>query len=452
MICNVKTATIFVVFLSLIAADAYGAGQDDSSRDVSSFQSWFAQPRATGDWAGARSALEDRGVRVSSNYTADIGGNPAGGLKQTAKYSGFLDLGFALNFEKLASIKGLCLTISNYLATGRDLSAAIGNYFGAQEIYTVGNYYFGQLDLSYAFMDDTMTLEAGRLFAGDVFATSHIWEYYVNSGVNGHLNSISGNIFFPVFKVTAWAARATYQPNINWRWSAGIYNADQHVSKIDNHGADFSFDMDDGYLAIGQLTYKHDQTPEENGLPGSSAIGCYYESSEFQDLANPAKRYHGNYGVYLMWDQMFYRGEWPKFEGPEHLSSEASAADKAGHPYHQQTAVACDRPTGLTAWGAAYLAPQDHINQQTYELAGGLQYQGLIPSRKRDVTAFCAILGHFSDRLNGQGIETVLELDHRFQLGPWFYITPDVQYIVNPNGRTSTPNALVLGFETSVTF
>jgi porin len=297
-----------------------------------------------------------------------------------------------------------------------------------------------------------LTMEVGRLFAGDVFATSPLWEYYVNSGVNGHLNSISGNIFFPASKITAWAVRVTYQPNEHWYWATAIYNADEHVTKIDNRGADFSFEMNDGYLAFSQLTYKHHQTPEENGLPGRTAFGCYYDSSKFQDLADTTKRRHGNYGLYLMWDQMLYRGEWPKFDGPEHLSSGASAADKAKHPYHPQTAVGVDRPTGLTLWGAGYLAPQDHINTQTYELAGGLLYQGFFPSRKRDMTAFCAILGHFSDQLNGQGIETVLELNHRFQLGPWFYITPDVQYIVNPSGRTSTPNALVLGFETSITF
>ena len=75
-------------------------------------------------------------ITVSSNYTTDIGGNPFGGLKQTIKYSSFVDIAVALDFEKIASIKGMALTVGNYIASGGDLSGAIGNFFGPQEIYT----------------------------------------------------------------------------------------------------------------------------------------------------------------------------------------------------------------------------------------------------------------------------------------------------------------------------
>jgi len=46
----------------------------------------------------------------------------------------------------------------------------------------------------------------------------------------------------------------------------------------------------------------------------------------------------------------------------------------------------------------------------------------------------------------------VLELNHRFQMGPWFYITPDIQFVINPDGRDTIDNALVLGLELSANF
>ena len=85
-------------------------------------------------------------------------------------------------------------------------------------------------------------------------------------------------------------------------------------------------------------------------------------------------------------------------------------------------------------------------------MAGGLVYQGLPPNRDRDVTAFCVILGKFSDELDDNGIETVLEINHRFQVGRWFYITPDIQYVINPNGSSDIDDALVLGVEISSNF
>jgi len=134
------------------------------------------------------------------------------------------------------------------------------------------------------------------------------------------------------------------------------------------------------------------------------------------------------------------------------MRANASEAEIVKEPLNWQVVTAMDRPEGLTAWGAAYLAPQEHINTQTYQLAGGLMYQGLPPGRGYDMTAFCIILGNFSDQLEGQRIETVLELNHRFQMGPWFYITPDVQFVINPDGRDTIDNALVLGLELSANF
>jgi len=423
-------------------------GQGQEPNDEPGSYSLPNQKTATGNWCGRRDQLEDNGISVSSYYATDIGGNPIGGLKNESAYSGFFDVGIAFDLEKIACLKGLTLTVSNYLASGQNLSADIGNFYGVQEVYTPGNYFFGVLDL--ALTIDKVTFEVGRLLAGDVFVTSKLSDYYLSSGINGNLESIEANILFPNYNIAAWAARITYEPSKNWKFCSGIYNANPKVEDPDLHGLYFSLNMDKGFVAISQIDYRHHQEHKNKGLPGTVSFGGYYQSSKFENLTDSTKSQWGNYGFYLLFDQMIFRGDWLDYEGPSHTRSDALFAERAKHPYHNKEITAKDRPQGLTAWGAVYVAPDKKINTQQLELAGGLLYKGLFECRPHDVTAFCVISGRFSPLLQGQGSETVLEFNHRLQFSNWFYFTPDIQYVIKPNGRSSIPNALALNIEVSV--
>lgn len=454
MTVDKKIAAITVALWYMLAAAAVYAAEDSyHGITTAGINRWLSAKTATDGWYGFRDSLENSGIDISSNYITDVGGNPAGGLKQVTRYSGFLSLAASLDFEKIASIKGLALKVSNFLATGRDISVPIGSFYSPQEVFTSGDYFFGVLDLSVSILDDMFNFEVGRIFAGDIFAVSPMFQYYLTSAVNGRLAAVPSDVFFPHYSIAAWGTRVTYQPNKEWSVIAGIYNADPKAAKVNNHGTYFSFEMDKGYLAVGQIAYRHGQEREDRILPGGISFGSYYESSRFDDLSNHSKRWHGNYGFYLLADKMIYKGEWPDYEGPEYLRSGAKLAESMRKPFDpQRTTLPLDRPKGLTVWGGGMVAPQDHINTQVYQIVSGLVYQGLPPNRNRDVTAFCFILGHFSDRLIGQSDEMVVEFNHRFQFGPWFYLTPDIQYIINPNGQSDIDNALVLGFEASFNF
>ena len=51
-----------------------------------------------------------------------------------------------------------------------------------------------------------------------------------------------------------------------------------------------------------------------------------------------------------------------------------------------------------------------------------------------------------------QSNETTIELNYRAQLSSWFSLMPNVQYVLQPNGVATIPNALVLGLQAKVTF
>ena len=445
------TLSTHIILIAVTCAISTAIAQLSMADEDSRLESWLKQRTATGNWRGVRDELEGKGVTFSSNYTADLAGNVSGGEKRGSSYAGFFATGLALDFERLVGLKGASFTVNGFWDSGRSVSSDdIGNLFGVQEAFTPGDLYLGQLSLSQSLFDDTVTLQAGRLAAGDVFATSSLWGYYVNAGINDNLSSISANIFFPGSQAAAWGARAFYQPTKEWGFIAGGYNADPTVADPSKNGTDFSLDTSKGQLAIAQMTYQHHQSREENGLPGSATVGGYYESSRFSTLDNPAQTQRGNYGFYFYVDQMLYRSEWLDYQGLEYLRASATYATRAKHPYIKHAATPKDRPKGPSVWAAVFVAPQESINPQTVQAAGGFLYHGLLGGRDRDVTALGVISGISSDHLPGQGAETVVEANHRFQISPWLYVTPDFQYIIHPNGFSNIGSAAVLAAEISL--
>src|SRR5258708_2452227 len=97
---------------------------------------WWNGENATGSWGGLRDKLEDMGVEIEIEYTAEMAGNPVGGLGQGFRYAHELDFGGSVDLEKLAGFKGMTFTVGFAEYAGNSLSKAeIGNLFSVQEIY-----------------------------------------------------------------------------------------------------------------------------------------------------------------------------------------------------------------------------------------------------------------------------------------------------------------------------
>ncbi len=112
-----------------------------------------------------------------------------------------------------------------------------------------------------------------------------------------------------------------------------------------------------------------------------------------------------------------------------------------------------DGTGGLSGFARVGTA-SDAVNQLDLYLGGGLAYRGALPGRPDDVAG----LGMAHARngspfrqaqrkagLPTKGAETVLELTYRAQLGRFFVVQPDLQWIVNPGMDPGVANALVFG-------
>jgi porin len=398
----------------LLAADA---------RAQTGLESWFAQDSATGDWGGLRSRAEAAGLTVGGGYQTDLLANPIGGERRGFAYAGLAEVALDFDLGQIAGLEGTSFSIAGYWASGDDLSdTRIGNLIGVAQAFNGRTVGLSRMYLEQELFEGKLDIAIGRLSAGEGFATSDLYASYVSAGINSNPFAILENLpSLTADPIAQWGARAILLPTSQIRLAAGVYNADPDVFRDGEHGVDFALDPEDGVLAIAEAGYQWNQT-DDTGMPGSVTFGGYFDSSDFDYLDESGRSREGNYGVYLLLDQRVYR---------------------EGGPGSEQ---------GLTPWGALTLAPDQQINTIPFSAAGGLVYHGLIPGRDDDLTALAVYYGEFSDKLQNQNAETVIEANHRLQLAPWLYVTPDFQYIVRPNGQSDIDDAAVFGGEIGIEF
>jgi porin len=385
---------------------------------------WLEQETATGDWGGLRSRAKDAGITFEANYQTDLLTNPIGGEEHGFGYAGLLEAALTFDLETMLGLKGLEFLIAASWASGRDLSDEdIGNLFTVSQVFSGRSVRLDQMYFQQTLLDEALNLAVGRLSTGDDFATSDLYGYYVSAAINANPFSIPQNVAsFSTDPLASWGVRAISQPLDQLYVAAGVYNADPNIGDDGEHGVDFVLNPQDGVLGVVEVGYQRNQAEGDTGMPGNLKIGGYYDSSDFDAVDDSGEERDGNYGLYLLLDQMVYR------EG-------AAGGDQ-----------------GLTPWAAFTFAPTERVNTLPFFAAGGLIYEGLVPGRDEDITALGVYYGKFSDRLQDQNAETVIEANYRLQLAPWLYVTPDFQYVFRPNGSDQIDDAAVFGGEISIDF
>ncbi len=421
-------------------------------------QEWWDGEVMLGDWWGLRNGFDDTGVGFSLTYTNNIAGNPVGGQSQGFTYTDNIGFGATFDFEKLIGWEGAAFTISGLNHSGSSLSQDnIGNQFTVQQVFGGQTAMFYALFLEQKLMDDKLVLKLGRFATGDDFASSPIYWYYMNNGIDGNPQALPVNTQFSAYPWAVWAARLRAHINEEFNAMAGVYQVSTRVFERAYHGMDWSIRPDDGVLMIGQVGwtpefFKRPVTtpaaasdgksvadsksfksavvvPEMAGLPGHYWFGAYYSPWQFSQFGTDEMA-SNSYGFYWHADQMVFQ------------ESPGSAQ-------------------GLTLWSASVLSPQQNIAKLPFQLNAGAVYTGLFPMRDLDATMLGFVYGKFSRNfarsvdVSGGGYpqyEIVLEAGHRFQINQFLYAQPNLQWVINPGGTGNIPNALVLGAQVGVVF
>jgi porin len=415
-------ATAALALLILFAVPAASAEADDL-RGASWMDNWLAQPQLTGNWFGARDALAGWGITPSLRYGTDMQANVLGGQRRGKAYAGDFTVDVSVDMEKLAGLRGLTVGVSGDWASGTNLSSYIGNIFTVAQTFEGNVVRLSNLYLQQSLLDGRLDVKAGRFANGADFLTSPADVSLVNDTLNPILDAIQKNI--PGITSppnTTWGGRVIARPTEALSLSAGAFYSDPTLNQLTANGTEFGISGSAGYFVIGEAGYRLNSEKGATGLPGRYRAGGYYDSNEYAFLNNSGRQQTGNYGFFLLGEQMVYRDGGP-----------GSAR-------------------GLSLFGSLIYAPQERINPMPWFASAGASYRGLVPGRDRDTAAFALYYGGFSRDLPGQTYELVLEWTYAIAVTRWLTIQPDVQYVINPGGRSSIGNAVVAGAQLAVEF
>lgn len=428
---------------------------------------WWEGDAATGDWWGARNWLDkEKGVEFSATYVTDLAGNPTGGLGQGFTYTDNIAFGTKLDLEKLVGWRGAEFTIAATDRNGTSLSQDyIGNQFTVQQVFGGQTIILTDLHLVQKFWDERAQIKAGRFSAGDDFASSPLYWLFMNNGIDGNPQALPVNASFSAYPWASWAARLRVDPSPEWNAQIGLYQVSNKTFNRELHGVNFSFERNDGVMMLGQIGWTPElfKRPVTRGAANAASAeaatpardGRVTFSGGEEDA--PVREMRGLPGHY------WFGGYYSSWSYPQ-FGSAWTAANAYGFYWHADQTVYQEAPgssQGLTLWTAFVLSPQENIAKLPFQWNGGVAYQGLLPRRDNDTVMFGLAYAEFSDEYGAAGdaylgepvgYELALEWGYRVQFTRFLYAQPNVQYIVQPGGTGSIPDALVLGLQIGVSF
>lgn len=197
-------------------------------------------------------------------------------------------------------------------------------------------------------------------------------------------------------------------------------------------GLKVDFSKQEGAEGIFEVGYRRNQQPADLGLPGNYKLGLQIHTGEFTTKSPTPRTRHGNSAAYAIAEQMLVR----------------------------EDEVGIGKVQGLTAFTKATVL-DDNVNTASFNIAAGLFYQGLIPTRTYDLLAVgyshTTISGGVRSIARAAGnpipdAEGVFETTYVLQIAPWWAFEFDYQFISNPRGLKNNDDINVYGLSSRFAF
>ncbi len=450
---------VLVVFaVTVLVCLSQGAAQDTPSADTSSdlqtapttqpsdeavetqpaeetdkepFNLWTAE-QLTGNWFGLRDDLEDIGIDFSLDYQHQIQGNLRGGLdtsnawRQTGSYDAVLrfdfgkmqimeDAGFYFKWKGAWS-ESDNLGINND-KVGASGAARVNSDADEDIAIYINKWWFWK-----RFLDKKIEVRLGVIeTVKDLYDVS----LYANHEDRDFLNRLSfRNATIP--HVVGMGAHLSVKP-VDWFYfQMGAFDVNHRRTRT---GFDTAFHSPAWYVGLWEMGLTPKWATAKGPMPGRYRIGLWYDPVPRTVITyseHPSTQ-SGNVGYYLGADQMI----WKENDDPK---------DTQGLGVY-------------TRYGWA--RPDLHAISDYWSL--GVSYEGLIPTRDKDVTAFGVSQAIRSKRYRRYqdpraDRENVYEWYYKYLVTPWFNVSPHIQVISNPGGGKDARDALVAGARFQVTF
>jgi porin len=386
--------------------------------------------------------------------------NMHGGIDEGTEYQHALLLMTDLDFEKMGLWPGGRLHVSGVWLESSDLFSAnhVGDFNKSNLVDFEPEFRLWEAYYEQKMFNNRVTLKLGLMAADMDFLLP---DYYSSLS---NINFLNQTFFFPTLIFNLYDVPGF--PIGNHALNSSPYGALGAVLKFDvtdrcylnygiydgepnfDHGTDFSLSSEEGALMFLETGYRWNNLKDDAGLPGGIKLGAFYHTDDFFDvqdvitsfigLSSGTKTHDGNYGFYLLGEQMLCR---------EHGKDDPA----------QQGVYSFLRFTG---------APADR-NLTQFGVDGGFVWKGLIPGRDWDTLGIAGSYLQMSDDIrDGQKIvnkfvpgafvvadyEAAIEVNYKLQLAAWWTVQPSFQYAMHPGGSSQIDNAWVFIVQTTLRF
>ena len=363
---------------------------------------WLPGESATGDWGGARTKLEERGIELGIGLTAIWQANHRGGLqpKPEGKLTTSWDVELTLSTEKLGLWQGgtALVYLEGTKGTGID-GRYVGSYFGVSADASDRSDHHAQFSeywYEHAFGENLLSVRVGKIDATRDFDTNAFANCECTQFVNGALVN-NPTVPFPDY---ALGAQVFLRPCSGFYVAAGAFDANAEGW---TSGRDTALESNSDWFVVAEAGVE--AALPGTKLPGAWRIGAWHDPTRYGDEEARELSSKGESGWYVSVDQMVWR-------------ESADAEDTQG----------------LGLFARYGYAPDDYCEVEHFWSVGA-RYQGLIPTRGDDVVGFGIAqgkLGQPTRRTTPHDNETVWECYYSLLIGGGAALTLDVQYIKHP--------------------
>lgn len=358
-------------------------------------------------------AQDDRSKNKSpftfeGSYVGDLASNFSGGIKRGNSYLGLANFRISFDTKSAKLWNGGQFFINAANAHGGDPSKdLVGDFHTVSNIEAADITYIHELWFKQTF--NRLEVIAGLQDLNTDFVSSLYGGLFINSTF-GTPSTIADNVPSPIFPLTSMGLSVKLNTSENGTWKIAVFDGLPTALSRNSHNLIWNFSEDDGIFAVTEYQF----TPElNNDLKGSYRAGLYYHSQliESNEDNSKTKLFDYNTGLYLIADQMIYR--------------------RSGNT------------GGLGIFAQLAISPGS-INTHNRYFGAGLNYQGLFKGREEDELGLALTNAGFLDKSKRD--ETIIELCYKAQLSGNFYIQPDLQYVIHPEGTDRVLNDAMVGF------
>ena len=399
---------------------------------------------ALGDWGGARSTLEEKGITFDLFYITDLQANPSGGLQQTRagweRFRGTIDV----NFDRMISWQGLSFHATGLWQSGGNLGGKIGTLANPSDLVSRHTTRLDSFWVQQVFWNNRIRLRAGQLAGLDFYGNQE----YGGTWLMEPLGYAFGNLFSSIFESFNPAgvpgAEILFAPASRFYVKSSVMSGNRNPYQQDPTGTNFAirdsanFLFEAGYLWGANRCWPAEVGPpppdcatraSQNGktYPGAVKFGAVYNGGKFPSPQGVETS--GNYLIYGMASQAVLRSE-----------------------------AGSNRGLDLTL-GFDY-SPGD-VSRENVQITAGARINAPFARRQNDRIGIGFIYSKISDpfrsfeaSLGGPllGSEKAFELNYSLQLTPFWLVQPTFQYYANVGANAALSNAPVLGFRTKIKF